>query len=125
MTTHSTVSPVTHSRRLLRSGAWTLLLALSFSAGLATHPVSVLAKNKKQPTTNSSQPSTQPAPQPAKPKKAPDQPHMKRALKQLELAQYDLSQTSRGKGGWVQIAQGHVSSAISAVRQGISYGESH
>ncbi len=125
MTTNPTTPRSTHPRRLLRSCAWTLLLALSFSAGLATHPVSVLAKNKKQPTTDTSQPSTEPAPQPAKPKKAPDQPHMKRALKQLELAQYDLSQTSRGKGGWVQIAQSHVSAAISAVRQGISYGESH
>lgn len=101
------------------------MLAMSFSAGLATHPVGVLAKSKKQPATDSSQPAAQPAPQPAKPKKSPDQPHMKRALKQLELAQYDLSQTSRGKGGWVQIAQSHVSSAISAVRQGISYGETH
>lgn len=116
-----TRSKRTRSGRHLRTAAWTLLLAMSFSAGLATHPVSVLAKNKKQPTTDSSAP----AQQPAKPKKAPDQPHMKRALKQLELAQYDLSQTSRGKGGWVQVAQSHVSAAISAVRQGISFGETH
>ncbi len=117
----------------MRLIVWALATALAFSAGVATRPALALAKSKKQQaepaggTAPATRPSVQPKPEPPKSqsKPAPDQPHMRRALKQLELAQYDLSQAGRGKGGWVQVAQGHVSSAIGHVRQGIAFGETH
>ncbi len=113
----------------MRIVAWALAVALAFSAGVAAHPALALAKSKKQQQAEptSPAPAARPAPEPpkSKSKPAPNQPHMKRALKQLELAQYDLSQAGRGKGGWVQVAQSRISSAMSHVRAGIAYGEDH
>ncbi len=116
-------------KTIAMKASWIAALVVATSLGFA-YGATARAKGPK-----SGQPSVQPyqAPQsaqqqsqtPEKSNPPPKQPHMQAALKQLQAAQYDLSQTSRGKGGWVEIAQGHVNSAISAVSQGIAYGQSH
>ncbi len=56
---------------------------------------------------------------------AREQPHMEKALGDLQAARKSLEAAAEHKGGWRAAALGHVDAAIADTNNGIAYAKSH
>jgi hypothetical protein len=54
-----------------------------------------------------------------------EQPHMERALADLQGARHSLEAAAEHKGGWRALALRHTDEAIAETRRGIEYGKGH